>query len=74
MFAMTKMSSTMSPREIRQLNYISRFSQTFTHIAEILAVIADTLPCLEVNALQVSDFGINGKEFAVNQQMLVHCS
>ena len=34
-FAMTKMSLTMSGRQIRQLNYISQFCQSFTHIAEI---------------------------------------
>ena len=34
-FAMTKMSLTMSGRQIRQLNYISQFCQSFIHIAEI---------------------------------------
>ena len=55
-------------RQIRQLNYISQFCQTFTHIAEIDNVVADTLSRLEINALQVSDFRINGKQFAVDQQ------
>ena len=50
-FAMTKMSSTMSGLQIRQLNYISQFCQSFTHIAEIAMhlhriythIVADTL-------------------------------
>ena len=55
-------------RQIRQLNYISQFCQTFTHIAVRDSVVADTLPRLEINAMQVSDFGINRKQFAVGQQ------
>ena len=70
-FAMTKMSLTMSGRQIRQLNYISQFCQSFTHIAEIamhLHTRTDTLSCLEINALQVSDFRINCEQFAIDQQ------
>ena len=75
-FAMTKMSLTMSGRQNRQLNYISQFCQSFTHIAEIALhlhriythVVADTLSCLEVNALQVTHFGINCEQFAIDQQ------
>ena len=65
---MTKMSSTMSCRQICQFNCISQFCKSFTHIAKIRNVEADTLFCLEINAQQVSDFGINCEQFAVDQK------
>ena len=67
-FAITKLPSTMFRRQIRQLNYISQFCQKFTRIAEIHNLVADTLSGFEVNARQVSDFGINSKHFAVDQR------
>ena len=67
-FAMTNMSSTMSRCQIRQLNNISQFSQSFTHITEIHSLVVDTLSCLEINTSQVSDFGINCKQFTFDQQ------
>ena len=67
-FAMINMSSTMSRCQIRQLNNISQFCQSFTHITEIHSLVVDTLSCLEINAPQVSDFGINCKQFAIDQQ------
>ena len=68
MFAMTKMSSTMSRHQICQLNYISQFCQLFTHITEIHSIVKDTLSCLEINVLQVSNFEINCEKFAMDQQ------
>ena len=34
----------------------------------IHSLVVDTLSCLEINAPQVSDFGINCKQFAFDQQ------
>ena len=58
----------MSRHQIRQLNNISQFCQSFTHVTEIHSLVADTLFCLEINALQASDFGINCEQFAIDQQ------
>ena len=72
MFAMTNMSSTMSRCQIRQLNNISQFCQSFTHITEIHSLVVDTLSCLEINAPQVSDFGITVNNLLLtNKQMLL---
>ena len=51
-FAMTKMSSTMSPRQICQLNYIPQFCKHIKFIPGIHNQVADSLPRLEINSLQ----------------------
>ena len=66
-FAMEKVSPTMSPRQIRQLNYISQFCKSIIYIPGIHNQVADSLSRLEINYIQDPDFQIDFAQFARDQ-------
>ena len=66
-FAMEKISSTMSPRQIRQLNYISQYCKGIKHIPGIHNQVADSLSRIEINFIQDPDLSIDFKQFALDQ-------
>ena len=66
-FAMEKVSPTMSPRQIRQLNYISQFCKSIKYIPGIHNQVADSLSRLEINYIQDPDFQIDFAQFARDQ-------
>ena len=66
-FAMEKVSPTMSPRQIRQLNYISHICKTIKYVPGIHNQVADSLSHLEINYIQDPDFQIDFAQFARDQ-------
>ena len=66
-FAMEKISKTMSPRQIRQLNYISQYCKNIKHIPGIHNQVADSLSRLEINFIQDPNLSIDFKQFALDQ-------
>ena len=66
-FAMEKVSPTMSPRQIRQLNYILQFCKSIKYIPGIHNQVADSLSRLEINYIQDPDFQIDFAQFARDQ-------
>ena len=66
-FAMKKVSPTMSPRQINQLNFISQFSKSIKCIPAIHNQVADSLSRLEINYIQDPNFQIDFSQFARDQ-------
>ncbi len=50
-FALNPRSDRHSPRQARQLDYISQFTSTIRHVQGLDNVVADTLSPIETNAL-----------------------
>ena len=66
-FAIRKISSTMSPRQICQLNYISQYCINIKHIPGIHNQVTDSLSHIEMNFIQDLNLSIDFNQFAVYQ-------